>query len=179
MIETFQVLFTYEQDSETGDIKCIDRQVVSLDKKDNTKKSTKKKNKNECSDPQIILEDNKYCLNSAAVELLNVEPENKLSIKYVKDGKSIVPSIELDEKSGNRLTKSFTVSCRGKGHDELANYGTVFTIEQNNLGVFLLKGDKTPSIEIDNNVEITDLDIEDFTDDDNLEEISIFDFDLN
>ena len=33
-----------------------------------------------------------------------------------------------DEAKGNRLTKTFTVSCRGSKHDNLAEYGTVFEV---------------------------------------------------
>lgn len=185
MIETFQVLFTYEQDSETGDIKCIDRQVVSSEKKATTKKATtSKKKKDDNPIPQITLEDNKYCLNSAAVELMGVQPEDKLDIKYEKNGKTMVPAITVDENKGNRLTKTFTVSYRGKNNTQLAEYGTVFTLEAhpNKDKVFLLKGDKPIEIVEDTKVVVDDLDIDidlnDFTDD-NAEEISVFDFDLN
>lgn len=183
MIETFQVLFTYEQDSETGDIKCIDRQVVTSEKdttkKTTTKKTTKKKDEN--PNPQITLEDNKYCLNSAAVELMGVNPDDKLDIKYAKDG---TPEISIDDNKGNRLTKTFTVSYRGKNNATLAEYGTVFDLEAHpsKEGVFTLKGDKSQQKVEDSNVKIDDIDIDidlsDFTDD-NAEEISVFDFDLN
>lgn len=181
MIETFQVLFTYEQDSETGDIKCINREVVSSEKKTATKKSTSKK-KDENPNPQIVLEDNKYCLNTAASELLGAEPDDKLIISYRKDGKVMVPTIEISDK-GNKLTKSLTVSCRGKNHDELTNYGTVFTLEPypNLDRVFILRGDKPVTVVEDTKVlidEDIDLDLTDFADD-TTEEISVFDFDLN
>ena len=104
MIETFKVLFTYEQDTETGDIKCINREVINDDIKPVKKASTpkKKSSKNESSEPQIILEDNKYTLNSAAVELMGVEPDDRLDIKFEKNGKLMIPIIGTNESFGTK-----------------------------------------------------------------------------
>ena len=105
-----------------------------------------------------MLEDNKYSLNTAAVELMGVEPEAKLCIKMKKIDGSMTPIIGTNEafkvKDGNRLTKSFTVACRGANHDALAAYGTIFDLEANpNLeGTFILKGDKGPVIVHDENI---------------------------
>lgn len=195
MIETFKVLFTYEQDTETGDIKCINREVINDDIKPVKKASTpkKKSSKNESSEPQIILEDNKYTLNSAAVELMGVEPDDRLDIKFEKNGKLMVPIIGTNEsfgtKAGNRLTKSFTVSCRGKANDELQNYGTVFTLSAHPTkeGLFVMQGDKAPEAVVDDKVEIKDdaseveveIDLDDFiADEHEVEEISALDFKL-
>lgn len=191
MIEIFKVLFTYEQDSETGDIKCIDREVI----KDTPVKKTRKKSsvKEESSEPQITLESGKYILNSAAVELMGVEPDDRLDIKYEKSGKLMIPVIGSDEafgtKNGNRLTKSFTVSCRGKANDELANYGSVFTLQAHpkKEGIFILQGNTAPQAVIEDKVEIkdecpeieVDLDLEEFIDTDETEEINALDFNLN
>lgn len=195
MIETFKVLFTYEQDTETGDIKCINREVINDDIKPVKKASTSKKksSKNESSEPQIILEDNKYTLNSAAVELMEVEPDDRLDIKFEKNGKLMIPIIGTNEsfgtKAGNRLTKSFTVSCRGKANDELQNYGTVFTlsVHPTKEGLFVMQGDKAPEAVVDDKVEIKDdaseveveIDLDDFiADEHEVEEISALDFKL-
>lgn len=195
MIETFKVLFTYEQDTETGDIKCINREVINDDIKPVKKASTpkKKSSKNESSEPQIILEDNKYTLNSAAVELMGVEPDDRLDIKFEKNGKLMIPIIGTNEsfgtKAGNRLTKSFTVSCRGKANDELQNYGTIFTLSAHPTkeGLFVMQGDKAPEAVVDNKVEIKDdaseveveIDLDDFiADEHEVEEISALDFKL-
>ena len=198
MIETFKVLFTYEQDPETGDIKCINREVINDDIKTVKKSSTttkKKSTKNESSEPQLILGDNKYTLNAAAVELMGVEPDDRLDIKYEKKGKTMVPIIGTNEsfgtKAGNRLTKSFTVSCRGKANEELANYGTVFTVAEHPTkeGLFTLTGDTMPEVVEDTKVEIkddaseieVDIDLNDFTDldeNDEVTEINALDFSL-
>ena len=48
-------------------------------------KKTSKKTKDENPNPQIILEDNKYKFNSAAVKLMNISPDDRVDIKYEKE----------------------------------------------------------------------------------------------
>jgi hypothetical protein len=62
------------------------------------------------------------------MELTGFEPEQKLDIKFEKKGRTITPVLCEDEKNGNRLTKSFTVSCRGSRRDNLAEYGDTFEV---------------------------------------------------
>jgi len=130
---------------ETGEVKSVE-----IPKATTKKTTTRKKKEDESSEPQLILEENKYKLNSAAIELMGVEPEAKLNIKMRKINKVMTPILGTDEafnvKSGNRLTKSFTVACRGANNEALAAYGTVFTLEANpdGTGTFILHGDKAP-----------------------------------
>lgn len=172
--------------TETGETKAIKAEVK--------KKTSTRKKKDDDPTPKITLEDNKYSLNSAAVELMGVEPEDRLDIKMEKQGKLLIPIIGTNEafgtKAGNRLTKTFTVSCRGKANDELSKYGSVFVIEPHpeKDGLFIMKGDKDapepPTT--DENVEIPedenlpiDADLEGLVEDDNeAKEISAFDFNL-
>lgn len=169
MIQRFKVLFTYEQDDETGEIKVIDREAVNDDlpkakKTSSSKKSTKKADEN--PEPELILEDNKYTLNTAAVELLGVEADDRLDIKFEKRDKVRIPVIGCNTafgtQGGNRLTKSNTVSYRGKNHDLLEEYGTVFSFKETDKeGIFELVGDKPlPEEKVDENVQITDPEVE-------------------
>jgi hypothetical protein len=133
--------------SETGEIKDF-----VTPKKSTSTKTTSRKKKDESSEPQLILVENKYFLNTAAVELMGVEPEAKLNIKMRKIDKVMTPVIGTDEafkvKSGNRLTKSFTVACRGANNEALAAYGNIFTLEENpdGTGTFILHGNKAPVV---------------------------------
>lgn len=195
-MERIKILLTLDVDPETGETTCVDREIVNDDikksKSTTTKKTTKKKDDDPT--PKITLEDNKYSLNSAAVELMGVEPEDRLDIKMEKQGKLLIPIIGTNEafgtKAGNRLTKTFTVSCRGKANDELSKYGSVFVIEPHpeKDGLFIMRGDKDvpepPTA--DKNVEIPedenlpiDADLEGLVEDDSeAKEISAFDFNL-
>lgn len=141
--------------TETGETKSVKTEV---------KKKTSRKKKDNDPIPKLTLESNKYSLNSAAVDLMGVEPDDRLDIKMEKQGKNLQPVIGNDlvfkTHKGNRVTKSFTVACRGKANDELSKYGSVFVIEPHpsKEGLFILVNRDNP--------ENTG---GDFNDDDNLE----------
>lgn len=101
---------------ETGEL--FTREATLGDFKEVTKKATTTRTRKPKTDdeptPMIHLLEGKWQLNNKAVELTGFEPEMKLDIKFEKKGKSTMPILCEDEKSGNRLTKTFTVSCRGR-----------------------------------------------------------------
>ena len=167
MIQRFKVLFTYEQDDETGEVKVVSREVVNDDlPKAKKTSSTKKSKADENPEPELILEDNKYSLNTAAIELLGVEADDRIDIKFEKRDKVRVPVIgsntAFGTQGGNRLTKSNTVSYRGKNHDLLEDYGTVFSFKETDKeGIFELIGDKpVPEEKEDENINIVDEEVE-------------------
>lgn len=175
--------------SETGEIKSF-----SPVKKSTTKKSVSKVDTD--TTPKLTLETSKYILTQAAADLLGVQPDDRIDIKYEKQGKRMVPIIGSNEafgtKAGNKLTKSLTVSCRGKANEELSQYGTIFTITAHPTkeGLFILNGDKIiPEQQVDDAVEIkedqSDVDLDSELDDllaedstDNITEITNFDFNI-
>lgn len=167
MIQKFKVLFTYEQDDETGEVKVINREVINEDlpkAKKTSSKATKKADDD--PEPKITLEDNKYSLNNAALELLGVEADDRIDIKFEKRGKARIPVIgsnaSFGTQGGNRLTKSGTVSYRGKNHDLLEEYGTIFVLKATDKnGIFEMVGDKPlPEEKEDENVKIEDEEVE-------------------
>lgn len=178
IIEEFTVTLKYqvEVDAETGEVntKCISRKLdKSTGVESKTTKRTSKTKKNENSEPTLILEDNKYCLNQAAIELMNVSPDDKLDIKYEKRGTETIAVIGSDDSfgthSGNRLTKSLTVACRGSKNQELSKYGTEFLIvpHETKDGIFILQNTKLEQA-LGNTIEKSD----------ELEEIGLPDIDL-
>lgn len=194
-MERIKMLITFDFDPETGAMKCIDREVINDDIKPAKKKSTKKSAEpiNNSTEPQVVLEDNKYIFNAAAAELMGIEPEERIDIKYEKKGKSFIPIIGTSEafgtKAGNKLTKSYSVSFRGKANETLQEYGNVFTLEVHpeKEGIYYLIGNKAPELVEDKDSEVelpseekeVEVDINDFTDDFNdVKEIDSFDFSL-
>lgn len=153
IVEEFTITLKYQVsvDTETGEMttKCIsrkiDKNIEVVDAKP-TKRTSKAK-KNESSEPTLTLEENKYCLNQAAADLMGVEPDCKLDIKYEKRGKETVPVIGTDTafgtKQGNKLTKSLTVACRGSKNEELSKYGTEFILVPHKTkdGIFVLQNE--------------------------------------
>lgn len=112
--------------------------------------------------PQLTLGNNSYKLNVAAAEALGIEAGDKVDIKYEKRGTSMVPvignALVFGTNTGNKVTKHFSVSYRGKGNEELSKYGTVFDlVPHEKFGLFLLVGDK-PQEEVvketDNSIEL-------------------------
>lgn len=182
IIEEFTLTLKYQVsvDVETGNMttKCISRKVDKSNFEVSEEKAKRKikPKKEESSEPTLTLEDNKYCLNQAAIELMQIEPECKLDIKYEKQGKNTIPIIEVDNKQGNRLTKSLTVACRGSKNSELSKYGTEFILVPNDSreGSFILQN-KDIQIEQSNEEEVElpiDLDLQDIIDNSNVTEIN-------
>lgn len=141
---------------ETGEI----REFTAAKKSTSTSTGTrsKKKKEDENPNPQVTLEENKYKLNTAAVNLMGIEPDMKLCIKMKKVNGVMLPILGTTEsfkvKDGNRVTKSFTVACRGANRDALAAYGTIFDLEENPEleGTFIMRGDKGAIIVNDDNI---------------------------
>ena len=131
-------------DTETGEI--FTKEATFGDFKEVTKKATTTRTRKPKTDdeptPMIHLLEGKYQFNTKAIELTGFEPEQKIDIKFEKRGRITTPVLCVDEKSGNRLTKTYTVSCRGSKHDNLAEYGDTFELipYENKEGYFKLKG---------------------------------------
>lgn len=147
-IDTETGVFTITS-TETGETKSVSLPTA---KKASTKKTTKVSATSSSTEPKLTLDENKYTLTKAAIELMGIDTdeENRIDIKYEKQGKNMIPIIGTSEafgtKTGNKLTKSLTVACRGKAHEELAKYGSEFILMEHPTkeGLFVLKGDSTP-----------------------------------
>lgn len=178
-------------DESTGEIRELS---FSTPKKTTTaKKSSTSKKKDEDPVAKLILEANKYTLNDAAITLMGVEADDKLDIKYERSGRTETPVIASDDSwgthQGNRLTKSHTVSYRGKNNEKLAEFGDVFelTAHPSKEGVFILKGNRElpeePIEDAPEEVELPDdipFNLDELeTEDNNLTEVTNLDFDFS
>ena len=115
---------------ETGEVITDTRELKDDSvKKPSTRKSTSSKKKDSEVDdsnpnPLLILEENKYILNKAAVEALGVEPGDKIDIKQQKLNKKeclVIGAAEtFGTQSGNKLTQKNAVSYR-ELDDEMAS----------------------------------------------------------
>lgn len=156
---------------ETGEL--FTREATLGDFKEVTKKATTRTKKiKDDGDPvsKIILLDNKIQFNKAAIDLTGFEPEMKIDIKFEKKGRIVTPVLCQDSKTGNRLTKTYTISFRGSRHDNLAEHGDIFELipYPDKEGYFKLKGnapEKEDDIveipeEITDPEEISDIDID-------------------
>lgn len=189
------ILFHYEVNEQTGEITYIGKEEISVDTKA-TRSATKTSTKASAAkvdanpDPIITLDSNKLILTQGAVDLLQVCADCRIDIKYKKKDKKAVPIIGTDAafgtKSGNKLTKSNTVSYRGAANEKLSAYGTTFKLEPTeDKGIYYLVGDKVQEensvpdeiIDIENELDIESLDNINIDEDD--KDLEKFDFNLN
>ena len=180
------ILFHYDVNEQTGEITYIGKEEISVDTKatksatkTSTKASTAKVDAN--PDPIITLDSNKLILTQGAVDLLQVCADCRVDIKYKKKGKKAVPIIGTDAafgtKSGNKLTKSNTVSYRGSANEKLSAYGTTFKLEPTeDEGIYYLVGDK---IQEENSVPDEIIDIESELNIESLDNLNIDEDDTN
>lgn len=179
----------YEVNEQTGEIKYIGKDEITVDTKEIKKSSTKKKTsvEEENTEPIVTLDSNKLILTQSTVDLLQVCEDCRIDIKYEKKDKKVIPVIGTDKafgtKAGNLLSKKNTVSYRGAANTKLAAYGTVFKLQPTkNEGIYYLVGDaeETEEVEIPEeliNIE-TELDLENLENFDNNTELGNFDYTL-
>jgi len=76
----------------------------------------------------VELLENKLILSPTIISLLNAQVGDRIEIEYIEKDGVIIPII-IKSQAGNKLTKSNTVSFRGKANVDLASYGTKFKAE--------------------------------------------------
>lgn len=168
------ILFHYDVNEQTGEIKFIGKEEITVDT--SVKKQVSKVNKvEENSEPLITLDSNKLILTTGAVDLMQICSDCRVDIKYKKKNKVSIPVIGTDEafgtKGGNKLTKTNTISFRGASNEKLSEFGTTFKLEPSeDKGIFYMIGDK-----ISNPIPEDSIDIESELDIDSLEDINIDD----
>ena len=95
-------------------------------------------------EPIVEVKENKLVLSPKAISILQSVHGDRISINYVQDGNELTfpiigkSSVFADQDSGNRLTKSNTVSFRGFQRDLLLKYGTIFILEEFRDNIFRL-----------------------------------------
>ena len=92
------ILFHYEVDEMTGEMKFIGQEEVAVDTAALTKKCATKPAKVEDSDePLIRLDSNKLVLTTGAVQCMNICADCRIDIKYKRRGNVAVPVIGFDK----------------------------------------------------------------------------------
>jgi hypothetical protein len=183
------ILFHYEVDETTGEIKYIGKEEITVDSAASTKRQSSKATKvEESTDPVIKLDSNKLIITTGAAAMMNVAADSRIDIKYKKRDNVSIPVIGTDEafgtKGGNKLTKTNTVSFRGAANERLSEYGTTFILEPSeDAGIFYMIGDKASTpipeedvIDIESELDLAALDSFDLEDEST--SLESFDFTL-
>lgn len=159
-----QFTITYEREVDTNTGEILKTTIVNSS---DIKKKTTKKVEDTDPTPRVTLLENKLQLNTAAIKALALESGDRVDIQY-RDNSPIIGPAELFGSNGCKVTKTGSVSFRGKKAEELSNYGDCFELQPFDGGRFLLKGNKEPEKKPvgDENIELpTDLNLDDFLDD--------------
>lgn len=130
-------------DTDTGEILTKEATLGDFKEKKTSSPRTKKVKDDGSTEPKAILLDGKIQLNNRAVELTGYESDMKIDIRFEKKGRVTTPIMCEDPAKGNRLTRTFTISCRGSKHDNLAEFGSEFDVVpyEGKSGFFKLIGE--------------------------------------
>lgn len=92
--------------------------------------------------PIIEVSDNKLIISPRAKELISAKYGDRIAVNYIQVNNEItIPVIGkaevfADPNSGNKLTKSNTISFKGIQKTILTKYGQLFEIEEYKPGMF-------------------------------------------
>lgn len=89
--------------------------------------------------PDVTLLGNIIQLSKHCLEQLNVAAGDKLCIRFKDVPVIATPTAIGEDNGGNLITKSLTVSCRGKVGETLATFGSQFISELESEGYLVLK----------------------------------------
>lgn len=190
MLQQFTVNFTFNP--EDGSVSGLTTFVDGVEqKKKTTRSSTKVKEEVVLEDEAVItLEPAKLAFNNKAVADMNLQYQDRVVIKYkpISGSKKPTPLIGKDidwkeEGTGNKLTKTNTLSYRGKANTILADFGSKFGLEEYEEGIWKLipldpPAAKPTATREDVEKEADDIDLTVFTDEDTTEEIGEISFTL-
>lgn len=158
-----KMLITFDFNPDTGAYTPINQELV----KEKEPKKVAKTIVEDSVEPIVYLESNKLVFNQSAANLLGIVWEDKIVVKYQKVDGIFFPvigkSTAFNETAGNKLTKSLTVSCRGKANEELVKYGDKFSLTElkgyENIYVLVGNAERIEEEQIDN-IEIKEDDCE-------------------
>lgn len=142
MMKQVNVTFNYDAETDTvSDVKCM---IDGIEKKKKTTRKAKDIAIEELAPEAIItLESNKLVFNNRAVSDMELNYEDRIVIKWKQEGKVMVPIIGKDtsfgeEGTGNKVTKTNTVTYKGKANTVLAERGSTFTLEKYSENIWKL-----------------------------------------
>lgn len=139
------VTVSFEYNTKTDSVTNIKCFIDGIEKKKKT--TTKKPDVDEpmAKNAIVILEPNRLTFNNKAIADLSIEYEDRIVVKWDKEkgSKNMSPYIGKDisfdeEGAGNKVTKGLTVSYRGNANKLLSQLGTMFTLGEDNNGIFKL-----------------------------------------
>lgn len=190
MAEIKQINVSFEYNPETDEVSKIVTTVNGVEQKKKTTRKKKDVEVEQSTDTEalITLDDKRLIINGLAAEMLGLDPDSRVDVRYQKDKKTkksfpvIGKDTDFDEEgSGNKISQpksgdykgKTTLMYGGKKNAFLADYGNEFRLVEYSPGIFRMIGNiepkaKTPvaKAQIDNIEDLADdLDMTPITDD--------------
>lgn len=155
MKQVIKITFTYEYDTDTGEMKVLNTQLFN----EKTEIAT------------VTRQKNKITLNEAALNYMGLKVGDRIEVGYRNNGESF-PVIYKSDK-GNKITKSRSVAFRGVVNDDLAKYGDEFNVEVFADDIYRLMSETVIKEEelVDPLIEVPDIEDRENTLDDELNEL--------
>lgn len=128
---------SFEFDPKTKKVSNVTVEGVSEEVK--PKATRAKKLPTVIENPKITLNNTSLKLNQEVLDKLGVKVGDRLLVNFTKEQPVLVTPEQAGlEKGGNLITKSLTVSCKGKTSEMLAAFGSEFDYKLDGEGFLLL-----------------------------------------
>lgn len=111
-----------------------------------TKAKAAPKTKAKTKATKIVLNGNSLQLNEDVLSLLGVEVGDRLCVRFDPQPVLVTPEAAKEPRGGNLITKSLTLSVKGKTGETLAEHGSEFEYALKSPGRLILGEDIQPSV---------------------------------
>lgn len=112
MKQIVKLTITYEQDTETGEMTVISQELSNQP----------------INNPKLFRNSNTLSMNNAAFNLMGLKVGDRMEIGYRRVNNITFPVIFKSDK-GNKISKSYSIACRGTVNKELEKYGKEFDVK--------------------------------------------------
>lgn len=126
--------------NEVTNLTCINEEITVAATKRSPSKQVKEKESH-----SLVLKGSSLKLTQHMLDTLGVKVGDRVLVNF-KDGLPYIVTTEAANlpKGGNLITKSMTVSCKGKASEMLAKFGNEFDYTLESEGYLKLHNDNTP-----------------------------------
>ena len=130
------------------DFDPVTKTVTNVEVDGEVKPKATRKTSTSKQSSKIVLNGSSLKLNQEVLDLLNVKVGERLCVMFTTTQPTLVtPEAAHQQGEGNLITKSLTVSCKGKTSEQLAKYGTEWSYELDGSGHLLLSNETTTVID--------------------------------
>lgn len=139
-----QITFNY--DPETNEVSNVSAVGATVKEKAVAKPRAKK---TKAPTGKVILNGQSLKLEQEVLNLLGVEVGDRLCVRFDPNPVLVTPEVANEPKGGNLITKSLTLSVRGKTSEVIAKFGTEFDYDLSRPGYLGLTSEGGHEVDAD------------------------------